>query len=185
MSLPVKTQLEQHAHDIEALKQRLKIVPEEPALSDISTALYDIKSEIEQSKRGHAQDQLEQYYQSYRDNAPKVDHYDMLNLGKLFEYSVDFVEKIAPSLMKLLQIFSADSSAFKLNTCITLLFTVLPPSTLTKDMASSIIVTIVDMKNRIYNAIDTIVDQTPVKPTSGKVGTGKPKKRLFGFLQQN
>jgi hypothetical protein len=178
--MSIKQQLDQQAKELEELKHQLRIktIPEHIE-SPISEALFTVKHEIEMSKQGQASEQLEKIYKDYHDNAPSVVLNDMSNLGRLLEYSVDFIDKTAPTLMKAMQIFSADASNFKHHTCIIFITKELPSDhQLTNEILSALINTVVDLRNRLQHVLSITTDNT-VTQVSRKVGKGEKTKNWF------
>ena len=131
--------------------------PSKPGPSrNFAESIYTIKSQLAESKSGHAADALDSIFEEYRKNVPQVDE-SLTDLGELIEYSIDFIEKNANLMMNLLEVFSSDESLFKLNTCILLILMVLPTSAnISKDVLESTINTIVKLKNEMKAVISQV-----------------------------
>lgn len=130
-----------------------------------TSSVLQIKNKLDSSKIAQSQQTMDTLFNDYQDGLPDITD-DFSELGTLIEYSVDFVEQHAPTLMQVLEIAATDTSPFKLETCITLILLVLPPAIMiTKTIIEDLINMVVKLKNDIKEVIDkpTIVQQPEPK----------------------
>jgi len=122
--------------------------------------LVSIKDTIERGKMNSNTAEMDSIYASYVAGKPEVENQD--HVVSLVDYSINFVEKNAPKMMNLLGVLAADSSPFKLQTCITLILLVLPP--LVKVAVETLQVMIngfVHLKNKLREAALELVSPEP------------------------
>lgn len=146
---------------VEQLSQRLQTLEGSMPPSSFTGAVKTIAQSISQAEKDA---QLEGLFGKYQDGLANAgidpSHESFEDLGKLVSYSVDFVEQNMPSIVDLVDTLIADTSQFKLQTCIKLITLVLPPSiAIAEGIIASLINEIVSIKNKVAR-----ISQLPSQP---------------------
>lgn len=137
---------------IDSITRRLSTIESMALITQTSLAssIKSIANSLSQAEKDAALDNLFTQYQTGLTDA-NIDpaHETFEDLGKLITFSIDFVEKHAPSFTQLVDTVVADNSQFKLQSCIKLIFLVLPPTLyLAEGLLMSLINEVVRLKNK-------------------------------------
>lgn len=188
--MSIKDALEEQAKKIKALEE---LLPEhsakpQPTVSDIASAMYTVKKEMEEIRKEQVAAELELIYKGFTENAPKIDSY-LIKTAELVLYTVEFIELRAGKLMELMQVVPSARSEFKKRMCMTYVLASLPHTDqVSPGLISGLIDLIVELKNDDIHSISGL-EPIPSEPkdtsTTHALTPRNSKKNWLSRLQGN